>query len=53
MIDEKGKRPDPKVLNVVIVADKLAKGVYRKPKKDNAENGEKGAKDESNHRGTR
>ena len=50
MNDEKGKRPDPKVLNAVIIADKLAKGVYRKPEKDDAENGEKGAEDESNHR---
>lgn len=53
MNDEKEKRPDPKVLNAVIVANNLAKGVYRKPKKDDAEDGEKGAENESNHRRTR
>ena len=53
MNDEKDKRPDPKALNAVIVAYDMVKGVYRKPKKDDAEKGEKGAKDESNHRRTR
>ena len=47
MNDEKDKRPDPKVLNAVIVANNLAKGVYRKSKEeqdksaDNCENGTK------------
>ena len=52
MNDEKEKRPDPKVLNAVIVANNLAKGVYRKPNKENAEKSEKGTKDESDNRGT-
>lgn len=50
MNDEKEKRPDPKVLNAVIVANNLAKGVYRKPNEDDAKEGEKGAENESNHR---
>ena len=53
MNDEKEKRPDPRVLNAVIVANNLAKGVYRKPKKaqgKTADKGEKGKKNESNHR---
>ena len=31
MKDKKEKRPDPKVLNAVVVAHKLAKGIYSKP----------------------
>ncbi|MBQ3405303.1 MAG: hypothetical protein IJG63_07815 [Oscillospiraceae bacterium] len=49
MNDKKEKRPDPKVLNAVIVVNNLAKGVYRKPEKEDAEKGEKGAEDESTH----
>ena len=49
---EKSKCPDPKVLNEVVVAHELAKGVYRKPNKENAEKSEKGTKDESDNRGT-
>lgn len=52
MNDEKRKFPDPKVLNAVVVAHELAKGVYRKPNKENAEKSEKGTKDESDNRGT-
>ena len=50
MNDEKDKRPDPKVLNAVIVAYEIVKGVHRKSEKENAEKGMKGAQDESNHR---
>lgn len=47
MNDEKDKHPDPKVLNAVIVANNLAKGVYRKSKEEqdkSADNCEKGTK---------
>ena len=47
MNDEKEKRPDPKVLNAVIVAYEMVKGVHHKPEKEDAEKGEKGAEDES------
>ncbi len=50
MNDKKEKRSDPKVLNAVIVANNLAKGVYRKPEKEDAKKGEKGTENESNHR---
>lgn len=47
MKDKKEKRPDPKVLNAVVVAHKLAKGIYSKPEEEkNAEKSEKGTKDE-------
>ena len=53
MNKEKEKRPDPKVLNAVIVANNLAKGVYRKPKEvrdKTAGKCEKGNKNESDNR---
>lgn len=53
MKDEKAKRPDPKVLNAVVIAHKLAKSVYRKPEEENdksAEKSEKGTKNESDNR---
>ena len=50
MNDEKEKRPDPKVLNAVIVAYEMVKGIHHKPEKEDAEKGEKGAEDESTPR---
>lgn len=50
MNDENEKRPDPKVLNAVIVAYEMVKGVHHKPEKEDAEKGEKGAEDESTPR---
>ena len=41
MNDKKEKRPDPKVLNAVIVANNLAKGVYRKPKEEQDKSADK------------
>ena len=53
MSKKKEYHPDPKMLNAVIVASQLAKGVYRKSKDEkdkSAEKSEKGTKNESDNR---